>query len=516
MKVRLGFLTEWFIFTWIMVFFSSIQVYSFTLHDFKVNPDNGEVIPHYNSGIAFDRSGNFVVVWCDRGSEHNNRQIYFQRFDSFGIHIDNPVLVSDTNILINHSPAMAMSPTGFFVITWGTAIQSGKGYIQDIWIQRFDSLGQSKWSRQQVDIDRIDPESDDSHPDVAIDYEGNVIVVWQTEDPTGRNIFAQRYNASGERVGDNFLISDSSASNHLLCPWFTQFPHVAFNPRGYFFICWTGCVMCKPASPICPLARIYRPSGEPKTLVFPFFAPCSCMWDYGSSPDVISNGNSEFVVTFSANDTFWTYPNNGIMVQTFDTSGNSLNSARVVNNVKDLGNIWHASRIAVDNSDGYVVLWCDWRTGNDCNLWAQRFLSSDEPRGENYRINIPPGSISSPSGEYADWYMYNIAIHQNTVGVSWVDYRNWEVFDTDVYAKLLDLNSIGLYLPGDVVLDGVVDTVDLIYIVNYLFKSGWAILPEWTGDVNASGEVTISDIVYLVNFLYKSGPPPQKPTAASE
>jgi hypothetical protein len=80
----------------------------------------------------------------------------------------------------------------------------------------------------------------------------------------------------------------------------------------------------------------------------------------------------------------------------------------------------------------------------------------------------------------------------------------------------LDLNSIGLYLPGDVVLDGVVDTVDLIYIVNYLFKSGWAILPEWTGDVNASGEVTISDIVYLVNFLYKSGPPPQKPTAASE
>ena len=61
-----------------------------------------------------------------------------------------------------------------------------------------------------------------------------------------------------------------------------------------------------------------------------------------------------------------------------------------------------------------------------------------------------------------------------------------------------------------------VDTVDLIYIVNYLFKSGWGFLPEWTGDVNASGEVNISDIVYLVNFLYRNGPPPQKLTIVRE
>ncbi|MGB2697834.1 MAG: dockerin type I repeat-containing protein [Candidatus Zixiibacteriota bacterium] len=500
----------------IIFFMFTIQIHALTFHDFLVNPDSLEDIPHFYSGISFDSSGNFVIVWCDRGLEHNNRQIYFQRFDSFGNRAGNPVLVSDTNILSNNSPSIAMSPSGYFVITWGTSVEIDEDYIMDIWAMGFDSLGQPTWSRQQVDVDRTDPESVDSYPSVALDSGGNFVIVWQTVDSTGRNVFAQLFDASGEKIGNNFLVSDTSASNHRLCCWFTQYPYVTFNPQGYFFICWTGCVMCKPASPVTPLARIYDPSGTPKTKVFPFFAPCSSKWDYGSFPDLASSSEGNFIVTFNANDTMWTYPNNGVWVQTFDTLGIPLDSARIVNDVIDLVNIWHAPRIAVDSSDGYVILWSDWRTGTNRNLWAQRFIASGEPQGENYRINIPPGSLSSPDGEYADWYMYKIAIHQNTVGISWVDYRNWETFNTDIYAKLLDLNAIGIYLPGDVILDGIVDTIDLVYIVNYLFRSGSGLLPGWTGDVNASGEVTISDVVYLVNYLYKNGPPPQKPMVGSE
>jgi len=362
-----------------------------------------------------------------------------------------------------------------------------------------------------VDIDRADPEFIDSHAGMAMDEQSNLIVVWQTEDPSGRNVFAQRFDALGQRIGSNFLVSDINASNYRLCDWFTQFPDVTFNSEGYFFICWMGCVQCKPASPITPLARVYDPSAEPKTLVFPFFAPCSSRWDYGSFPNVASTSEDNFVITFNGNDTLFTYPNNAVLVQTFDTLGNPLDSARVVNDVVDLGNVWYAPRIAVDSSDGYIVLWSDWRTKTNCNLWAQRFNSSGQPLGDNYRINVPPGSISSSDGQLADWYMYDIAIQKNTVGVSWVDYRDWEIYNTDIYAKLLDLDAIGFYLSGDVVLDGNVDTVDLVYIVNYLFRSGTGILPGWTGDANADGEVTISDVVYLVNYLFKSGPPPQKP-----
>jgi hypothetical protein len=61
---------------------------------------------------------------------------------------------------------------------------------------------------------------------------------------------------------------------------------------------------------------------------------------------------------------------------------------------------------------------------------------------------------------------------------------------------------------GDVNADGNVAISDVVYLVNYLFKSGPEPIPLETGDVNGNNEATISDAVYLVNYLFKSGNPP--------
>ena len=64
-------------------------------------------------------------------------------------------------------------------------------------------------------------------------------------------------------------------------------------------------------------------------------------------------------------------------------------------------------------------------------------------------------------------------------------------------------------LMGDVNEDGVVNVPDLVYMVNYIFKSGPDPLPMRTvGDVNCSGGLGGADIIYCVRYLYKSGPPP--------
>lgn len=66
--------------------------------------------------------------------------------------------------------------------------------------------------------------------------------------------------------------------------------------------------------------------------------------------------------------------------------------------------------------------------------------------------------------------------------------------------------------PGDVNVDGVVTSADIIYLVNYVFKGGPPPIPcAAAGDVNCDGVVTSADIIYLVNYVFKGGPPPCDP-----
>jgi hypothetical protein len=79
-------------------------------------------------------------------------------------------------------------------------------------------------------------------------------------------------------------------------------------------------------------------------------------------------------------------------------------------------------------------------------------------------------------------------------------------------SNLVDFNQMARATyrtkPGDANMDFKVTVSDVVYLVNYLFKSG----PEpWLlfSDANADKQVTVSDVVYLVNFLFKGGPAPK-------
>jgi hypothetical protein len=61
---------------------------------------------------------------------------------------------------------------------------------------------------------------------------------------------------------------------------------------------------------------------------------------------------------------------------------------------------------------------------------------------------------------------------------------------------------------GDANNDSVVDIGDVIYIINYLYRSGPEPIPWEAGDVNCDETVDLGDVVYLINYLFRSGPPP--------
>jgi hypothetical protein len=64
------------------------------------------------------------------------------------------------------------------------------------------------------------------------------------------------------------------------------------------------------------------------------------------------------------------------------------------------------------------------------------------------------------------------------------------------------------YLRGDANRDGATSAGDLVFVINYLFRSGETPVPIELGDANCDGTVGAGDAVYLLNYLFKGGAPP--------
>jgi hypothetical protein len=78
----------------------------------------------------------------------------------------------------------------------------------------------------------------------------------------------------------------------------------------------------------------------------------------------------------------------------------------------------------------------------------------------------------------------------------------------DPFLGLVDFSKP--YLLGDVNTDRVINVVDAVYLINYLFIDGPAPAPILqVGDVNCDSLINVTDVVYLINYLFIEGPPPQ-------
>ena len=70
------------------------------------------------------------------------------------------------------------------------------------------------------------------------------------------------------------------------------------------------------------------------------------------------------------------------------------------------------------------------------------------------------------------------------------------------------LVTIPYFICGDVNFDDDVNILDIVFLINYLYKGGPAPYIIESADVNSDQEVNILDVIYLINFLYKGGPEP--------
>lgn len=377
---------------------------------------------NWHVSVAMDGSGSFAIAWADfRASD-----IYCQRYDSSGVPLgtnfkvdDNP----DTTYQVGLSVSMNWS--GSFVVAW----DDDRGGNQDIYAQRYDSLGGPQGPNFRVDDDTLREWQQD--PSVAMDSSGGFIIAWKDHRNAGSDIYLQRYDRSGAPLGSNLKVNDDVGST------IQEYPSLAMGLSGNFAVVWEDNRDAQPDV----YAQTYDSLGIPQSSNFKIND------DAGTSeqgdPFVAMDSKGDFAVV-------WHDERSGyrdMYSQRYDQFGAPQGSNFRVND--DEGSVFQEfSSAAMDANGNSVVVWIDWRNVYS-DIYGQRLDPFGIPQGPNFMVND-----DADSG-----YQYMLSVAMDPWGnfvIAWMDYRNG--YDGDIYAQRY--NPSGIAEGPNFIVNDDVDSID--------------------------------------------------------
>ncbi|WP_280377091.1 calcium-binding protein [Pseudomonas sp. BN515] len=176
------------------------------------------------SGLA---DGGYLVVWEGTGSG-DSYGIFAQRFNASGAKVGVETRINTDVLDSQDEPAIAPLANGGYVVTWET-IQDSTDGTTDTYVQLFNSAGTKVGTQVRVNTTTVGSQGE---PEITALLDGGYLLVWCGSgggDETG--IFAQRFNASGAKVGLEVRINTNTAN-------IQEFPHVTLLVDGSYVISW--------------------------------------------------------------------------------------------------------------------------------------------------------------------------------------------------------------------------------------------------------------------------------------
>jgi len=232
---------------------------------------------------------------------------------------------------------IAMDANGNFVVVWSSYFESNRS--NDIFGRRFNATGEPLGDEFQINTTQL---GNQKEPSVAMDAAGNFVVAWQSKDGNDWDIFAQRFDPNGQPIDDEFRVNTNTFSKQ-------QSPKVAVNDNGAFVIVLeseqTGGV---PFDVWWISAQLYDSNGTAIGTELKVNLLSQCRY-----PDVAMDGYGNFTVVWIQDDIYHT--DNMVMARQYDTNGTEKADPFEVSTI-GFSSLTQPS-IGMDGSGHFMVAW---------------------------------------------------------------------------------------------------------------------------------------------------------------
>ncbi|QDU82545.1 Proprotein convertase P-domain protein [Polystyrenella longa] len=364
---------------------TDVQLISVTVTD--VAEGNGDLVPqtsevllsastlgNQRTGSAGQRSvsaandGRYVVTWYSDEGDGDGSAVFAQLYRADGSKVGSEFVVSTTTANDQQHPSVAMRFNGQFVIMWQSDSDNGPGVNWEIHAQRYLASGlpdggefvinqTTAGSQQLGDITYLD--------------NGNIVVTWTgggTGD--GNGVFARIFDTSGNPVGNEFLVSTTTAGAQ-------QNPSLVTDSAGGFAAVWHGAGTGDGAG---VFFRRFDNTGTALTSEVLVNQTTSGTQETAS---VTQTTDGNFVVVWSGEGTG---DANGIFARRVTAAGATPGNEILINSVT--ANAQISPTVLAGESNSFLAAWSTQVAGADYDISIRKFDGSNNPETSEQTVNL--------------------------------------------------------------------------------------------------------------------------------
>jgi hypothetical protein len=261
--------------------------------------------------------------------------------------------------------AVAMDGQGNFIVVWNSYRQDGDS--GGIFGQRFNSNSAPLGSEFQINTTNA---GNQASPTAAMDAAGNFVVVWQGPGTSDEDIFAQRFDPNGQPLGEELQVNSFTDGAQ-------QEPAVAMNASGAFVVVWESQNVPQDANKTSICARLYDTSGSPVVAEFTINTEiAACRY-----PDAAMDDDGSFAIAWFKQNGI-----NSIMLRAYWADGTAETQPLKLNTVR-FSSVTQPS-IAIAGTERFVVVWDgDPNRAGDDDIHARLYQPDGTPIGDQFIVN---------------------------------------------------------------------------------------------------------------------------------